>query len=284
MIEDIWGANERRIMLKNPIALVTGVSSGIARETALLLAQRGARVFGTIRQEHPDETLAGIELLHLDATDEQSVTTAGQSVQQKAGGIPVLVNNAGYALAGAVEETSVEESRQQFETNFFGVMRLVQAVLPVMRRQCYGRIVNISSMAGLLPIPYRGIYSASKHALEGYAESLDHEVRQFGIRALLVEPTFTKTRIETNRKLVRASLSVYSEQEQRVNAAIEQKTAHGDQPRAVAEAVCTAVEAVRPGLRYPVAGGVGLSRLRRFIPDRMFDRQFRRQFHLDKAA
>ena len=92
-------------------------------------------MFGTIRQEHPDETLAGIELLHLDATDEQSVTTAGQSVQQKAGGIPVLVNNAGYALAGAVEETSVEESRQQFETNFFGVMRLVQAVLPVMRRQ-----------------------------------------------------------------------------------------------------------------------------------------------------
>jgi NAD(P)-dependent dehydrogenase (short-subunit alcohol dehydrogenase family) len=271
-------------MLKNPIALVTGVSSGIGRETALLLAQRGARVLGSIRRQHLSETLAGIELVHLDVTDEQSVTTAVQSFLQKAGGIQVLVNNAGYALAGAVEETSVEKARQQFETNFFGVMRLVQAVLPVMRRQGYGRIVNISSMAGLLPIPYRGIYSASKHALEGYTESLDHEVRQFGIRAVLIEPTFTRTRIETNRKVAHAHLSVYSEQEERVNAAIEEKTARGDQPRVVAEAVCAAVEAVRPRLRYPVGGGVGLSRLRRFVPERMFDRQFRRQFQLDKAA
>jgi short-subunit dehydrogenase len=246
--------------------------------------ERGARVFGTVRREHPGETLAGVALLHLDVTSEQSVADAVQSVLQQAGRIQVLVNNAGYAVAGAVEETSVEEARQQFETNFFGVMRLTQAVLPVMRRQGYGRIVNMISMAGLVPVPYRGIYSASKHALEGYTETLDHEVRQFGIRAALVEPAFTRTSIETNRKSVHAPLSVYSEQEQRVNKALEQNVAHGDQPRAVAEAVCAAVEATRPRLRYPVGGGVALSRLRRFVPAEMFDRQVRKRFQLDKAA
>jgi len=268
-------------MIKNQVALVTGVSSGIGREIALLLAERGARVFGTVREQHPDEPLSGIELIHLDVTDDQSVTDAVLSIRQKAGGIQVLVNNAGYALAGAVEETSIEEARQQFETNFFGVMRVTQVVLPGMRQQGYGRIVNISSMAGLLPIPYRGIYSASKHALEGYTETLDHEVREFGIRAVLVEPTFTRTRIETNRRIVHARLSVYAEQEQRVTEAVQQKITQGDEPRAVAEAVCAAVEAVRPRLRYPVGGGVALSRLRRLVPAGMFDRQFRKQFQLE---
>jgi NAD(P)-dependent dehydrogenase (short-subunit alcohol dehydrogenase family) len=271
-------------MLKNQVALVTGVSSGIGRETALLLAELGARVFGSVRRQQPNESLPGIEIVHLDVRDDLSVRDAVKSVLEKAGAIHVLVNNAGYALAGAVEETSVEEAREQFETNFFGVMRLTQAVLPIMRRQGYGRIVNISSMAGLLPIPYRGIYSASKHALEGYTETLDDEVRQFRIRALLVEPTFTRTSIETNRTPVRAPISVYSEPEQRVNEAITQKIAHGDPARSVAEAVCAAVEAERPRQRYPVGGGKALSRLRRFVPERIFDRQFRKQFHLDEAA
>jgi NAD(P)-dependent dehydrogenase (short-subunit alcohol dehydrogenase family) len=271
-------------MLKNQVALVTGVSSGIGRETALLLAEHGARVFGTSRKEHAGEMFDGVELLRLDVRDEQSIADAVQTTLQKAGGIHVLVNNAGYAVAGAVEETSVDEARQQFETNFFGVMRMTQAVLPVMRRQGYGRIVNISSMAGLVPAPYRGIYSASKHALEGYTETLDHEIRQFGVRALLVEPIFTRTKMETNRKPVHSHLTVYAQQEQRVNEAIEQKIAHGDQPRAVAKAICAAVEAARPRLRYPVGGGVILSRLRRFIPAGLFDRQLRKQFQLDHVA
>jgi len=271
-------------MHKNQVAMVTGVSSGIGRETALLLAERGARVFGTVRREQPGESLPGVELVHLDVRDDRSVQDAVKSVLEKAGSIQVLVNNAGYALAGAIEETTVEEAREQFETNFFGVMRLTQAVLPIMRQQGQGRIVNVSSMAGLLPLPYRGIYSASKHALEGYTETLDHEIRQFGVRALLVEPTFTNTKIETNRKAVRAPLSVYSELERRVDEAIAQKTAHGDQARAVAEAVGVAVEATHPHQRYPVGGGRALSRLRRFVPERLFDREFRKQFHLDEAA
>jgi len=183
-----------------------------------------------------------------------------------------------------VEETSVQEAREQFETNFFGVMRLTQAVLPVMRQQSYGRIVNISSVAGLLPLPFRGLYSASKHALEGYTETLDHEVRRFGIRAVLIEPGFTKTEIETNAKTVRAPLGIYGAQERQVGEAILKRIDQGDPPRAVAEAVCKAVESDQPRLRYPVGGGVALSRLRRFVPAQIFDRQFRKQFQLDRAA
>src|SRR5882757_6671232 len=139
-------------------------------------------------------------MLRMDVTDEASVREAVQSVLQQAGQVHALVNNAGYALAGALEETSIEEAQQQFDTNFFGVLRVIQSVLPTMRQQGYGRIVNISSVAGFIPLPYRGMYAASKHALEGYTEALDHEIRQFGIRALLVEPAFTKTDIESHGK------------------------------------------------------------------------------------
>ena len=136
----------------------------------------------------------------MDVNDDGSVREAVRSVLEKAGKIDMLINNAGYSLAGGLEETSVEEARQLFETNFFGVLRVTQAVLPSMRRHGYGRIVNISSMLGLLPGPYRGIYAASKHALEGYTETLDHEVRAFGIRAVLVEPSTQRPKSRRTKK------------------------------------------------------------------------------------
>ena len=123
----------------------------------------------------------------MEVTDDSSVNEAVRSIVQKAGPIQHLVNNAGYAATGALEETSVEEARQLFETNFFGVLRVTNAVLPGMRQTGHGRIVNISSVLGFLPAPYMGIYCASKHALEGYTETLDHEVREFGVRAMLIE-------------------------------------------------------------------------------------------------
>jgi len=261
----------------NKVALVTGASSGIGQEITRLLAERGLRVFGTARKP-------GAGLLRLDVTDEASVSEAVQAVLQAAGRIDVLVNNAGYALAGALEETSIEEAQAQFDTNFFGVLRTTRAVLPAMRRQGSGRIVNISSLAGLVPIPYRGIYAASKHALEGYTEVLDHEVRLFGVRAVLVEPTFTKTNIETNGPKTRASLDAYAKQEQRVSAGIVEQVARGDSPRAVAEVVYRALTDEPPLLRYPVGGAVAVSRLRRFIPAGLFDKQFRKRFHLDETG
>jgi NAD(P)-dependent dehydrogenase (short-subunit alcohol dehydrogenase family) len=270
-------------MTTNTVALVTGVSSGIGRETAQLLAEHDARVFGTVRDLRRASPIARVELIAMDVNDDGSVSEAVRSVLEKAGKIDMLINNAGYSLAGGLEETSVEEARQLFETNFFGVLRVTQAVLPSMRRHGYGRIVNISSMLGLLPGPYRGIYAASKHALEGYTETLDHEVRAFGIRAVLVEPVYTKTKITKNEKSVQAAIPAYADQKQRVTEIIEQETANGDDPYDVAEVVYDAASAKSPRLRYPVGEGVMFSRLRRFVPSRIFESIFRKRFQLDGA-
>src|SRR3989442_2689370 len=200
-------------MIDKKVALVTGVSSGIGRATAALLSRRGFRVFGTMRK--PSEIngpLEGVELVRLDVRDEESVRSCLRTVLDQAGRIDALVNNAGYTLIGSLEETSIEEAKDVFETNFFGVLRMSQALLPIMREQGYGRIANISSVLGFLPAPYQGIYSASKHALEGYSESLDHEVRQFGLRVSVIEPGFTRTNISENSHVVGLPIEAYAGQ------------------------------------------------------------------------
>jgi NAD(P)-dependent dehydrogenase (short-subunit alcohol dehydrogenase family) len=269
-------------MIENKVALITGVSSGIGREIAQLLAQRGARVFGTVRNLGGANAIEHVELVCMDVTEEASVKAAVNSVLERAGKIDILVNNAGYSLAGGLEETSIEEARQLFDTNFFGVLCVTQTVLPSMRQHGYGRIVNISSMLGVLPGPYRGMYAASKHALEGYTKTLDHEVRTFGIRAALVEPVYTKTKITANEKNVQATIPAYADEKKRVTEFIEKEIEHGDDPQAVAEVVYDVVTATSPHMRYPVGQGVMLSRLHRFVPPRMFDSVFRKRFQLDR--
>src|ERR1700730_3104521 len=243
-------------MTANRVALVTGVSSGIGREAAQLLAEHEAHTFGTVRDLRRASPIARVELIEMDVNDDGSVGEAVRSVLEKAGKIDVLINNAGYSLAGGLEETSVEEARQLFETNFFGVLRVTQAVLPSMRRNGYGRIVNISSMLGLLPGPYRGIYAASKHALEGYTETLDHEIKKFGIRAVLIEPVFTKTNIGRNEKSVLTSLDAYAGERKRVEQVIEQRIVHVGDARSVAEVAYRALNASSPRIHYPVGEGV----------------------------
>src|SRR5437016_5928706 len=143
------------ISLENKTTLVTGVTSGIGRQIAQLLAERGGRVFGTVRNPQSANPIRGVEIVRMEVTDDVSVNEALQSIEQKAGPVQLLVNNAGYSVTGALEETSIEEAKQQFETNFFGVLRVTNAVLPGMRQDGYGRIVNISSVLGLLPAPYQ---------------------------------------------------------------------------------------------------------------------------------
>src|SRR5947207_12770132 len=270
-------------MTTNTVALVTGASSGIGRETAQLLAEHDARTFGTVRDLRRASLIDQVELIEMDVKDDGSVREAVRSVLEKAGKIDVLINNAGYSLAGGLEETSVEEARQLFETNFFGALRVIQAVLPSMRRHGYGRIVNISSMLGVLPGPYRGMYAASKHALEVHTPPLHQEARMFGIRAALVEPVYTKTKITANEKNVQTAIPAYAEQRQRVTEIIEKEIANGDDPHAVAEIVYEAVTAKSPRLHYPVGEGVMLSWLNRFVPARMFDSVFRKRFQLAQA-
>jgi NAD(P)-dependent dehydrogenase (short-subunit alcohol dehydrogenase family) len=269
-------------MTDDKVVLVTGISSGIGRETAELLDERGARVFGTVRNLRRNGDLPGVELVHMDVTDDASVRNGVKSVLEKAGKIDIVINNAGYGLTGALEETSIEEAQQQFDTNFFGVLRVIQAVLPAMRRERSGRIVNVSSALGFLPAPFNGIYGASKYALEGYTETLDHEVRIFGIRAVLVEPVFTKTKIGENKRIAQRVIDAYAEQKEQTQDAIQRRADKFDEPHRVAEVIYRAATDDPPRLRYPVGEGVTLTWLRRFVPARMFDRSFRKRFQLNE--
>jgi len=267
--------------LKNKKILVTGVSSGIGREIAQLLAERGARVFGTARNPKSAKPIHGVQIIRMDVTDDASVSEAIQGIVEKAGPVEVLVNNAGYGLTGALEETTLQEARDQFETNFFGVLRVTNAVLGRMRQAGYGRVVNISSVVGFIPAPFMGIYTASKHAVEGYTQTLDHEVRQFGVRAVLVQPSYTKSNINQNEKTAQTNLEAYAVHRQRMHEVVANGVKHGDEPQIVAQAVWRAVTAKSPRLRYPVGKGVLLSRLRRFAPVALFDRGIRKESGLN---
>ena len=178
------------------VALVTGASSGIGQATAELLAAHGFTVFGTSRT--PIQDKRSYTWLPLDVRSDDSVQAAVQSLLAQAGRIDVLVNNAGYVQFGAIEESSVADAQAQFDTNLFGVIRMVKAVLPVMRQQGSGRIINISSIVGHIAAPYGGLYAASKFALEGLSESLSAEVRQFGVSVSLVEPSYVNTPLVTS--------------------------------------------------------------------------------------
>lgn len=272
-------------MKEKQVALVTGASSGIGRATAELLAERGFDVFGTTRNlDGLESWLSNVEPVQLDVRDDSSVEACVRTVIGEAGRIDALVNNAGYTLIGALEETSIEEARDLFETNFFGALRLTRAVLPAMREQRHGRIVNIGSVAGFVPGPYQGIYSASKHALEGYSESLDHEVRQFGIRVSVVEPGYTRTRMDEHREIIRRPLAVYALDRSRVAAGNPVNIGRDEDPAAVASVVLKALTVPSPRLHYLAGGQARLvSLLRKFAPEGVFDRGFRKQVGLMTA-
>jgi len=272
-------------MIDKKVALVTGVSSGIGRATAVLLLDRGFRTFGTMRELSRANGLPpGLELIRLDVRDRESVRSCVQTVLDQSGRIDSLVNHAGYTLVGALEETSIEEAKEIFETNFFGVLRMCRAILPIMRSQKQGRIVNISSVLGFLPAPYQGLYAATKHALEAYSESLDHEVREFGIRVSAVEPGFTRTSIGQNARVAKDTLEVYAAERERVIDALQKSLAHGADPTTVARVVLDALTSQSPRLRYPAGREARLlNRLSRLAPAKMIDRGLRKQFGLKIA-
>lgn len=272
-------------MSTEQVVLVTGASSGIGRAIAERLAHNGFRVFGAARgSSEISKYPAGVETVRLDVRDAASVRSCVETIVGRAGRIDALVNNAGYALIGSIEETSIEEAKELFETNFFGVLRMSAAVLPRMREQNYGRIVNIGSVVGFVPAPYQGIYAASKHALEGYSESLDHEVRNFGIRVSVVEPGFTRTRIFQNAPVVTQPLEIYAQLRNRVTESVDRNITSGGDPGRVASVVLRALTSRSPLARYPVGREARtLGVLRKFLPSGLFERGLRKQFGLTGA-
>jgi NAD(P)-dependent dehydrogenase (short-subunit alcohol dehydrogenase family) len=257
-----------------PVVLITGTSSGIGRACAEFLAAGGYRVFGTQRRAR-DGGSDGIETLIVDVEDAESVRRAIATVVEKAGRIDAVINNAGSAWMGAVEETSIEEARAQLETNFFGALRVIHAVLPVMRKQGSGRIINISSLAGVLGVPFSGLYSASKFALEGMSESLRLETRHFGIHVSLVEPGDFDTGLPAARRMTGASQSsdVYRDFFSGVKAAQDRDEAVAPKPVAVARLVAQILKTRRPKLRYRVGRLAQLIvvPLKRWLPQRWFE-------------
>jgi len=264
----------------NPIAIVTGATAGIGLATANLLKNEGYTVYGTSRRPQ-SESQKGITMLACDVTSDESVSSVIEEVLRRSGRIDVLVNNAGFGLIAGAEESSIEQAKSIFEVNVFGVMRMTNHVLPVMRQQGKGRVINISSVVGFLPAPYYAIYGATKHAIDGYSQTLDHEVRGFGVRVISIEPAFTRTSFETNLVAPDRPLAIYESARQSMIETSRQQVEKGDEPEVVAQVVLEAAQAAKPRLRYPAGPAARqLALMRKIVPEGIFNTILRKQFKL----
>lgn len=243
------------------VAVVTGSSSGIGFEIALMMARNGFQTYATMRNLAKSENIKSIAskenlpiyIEQLDVTDNKSVTNAIQAIVSKANGIDVLVNNAGYALTGAFEDLAIEEIKAQYETNLFGLIRTTQTVLPIMRKQKSGAIVNISSGAGRFGYPGGSAYVSTKFAVEGLSESMAYELEPFGIKVILVEPGVIKTNIANGMIIAEKSQnpnSPYSQIMQKMSTSFEHMLENASSPDVVAKVVLKAVTSENPSLRY----------------------------------
>ena len=269
-------------MAAQKVIVITGISSGIGEATARHLAHAGHLVYGGARSEGTS-SIANLKRRVVDVTNDTSVTSFIEGVLSEAGRIDILINNAGVSLVGPTENTSPEEASWVFNANVLGPLRLIRAVLPSMRAQKSGLIINVSSVLGFLPAPFMGIYAASKHALEGMSESLDHEIREFGVRVVLLEPTFTNTKLDVNAVQTAEPIGVYASQFQATVKAVQSQIKSAPSPEFVAQKIANVI-AGRYKLRQPVGGEATLlSRLRRFMPAKAVDGSLRKTFGFAKG-
>ena len=243
------------------VAVVTGSSSGIGYETAIALARSGILTYATMRnlqkatnlESIRDKEMLPLKIQQLDVTDDASVNNAIQAIVSESGRIDVMVNNAGYGLVGAFEDLSMDEIRSQFETNFFGVVRVMQSVLPIMRKQKFGILVNISSGAGRFGYPSGSAYVSTKFALEGLSESVAYELDQFGIKVILVEPGVIRTNFDSGMVMAKKSqntTSPYFNMTKKMDTVFRQLLRNSSPPSLVADVVSQAVKSQNPNLRY----------------------------------
>ena len=270
--------------------LITGCSSGIGRATAERLAADGWKVYATARKRKAISELKdqGCETLSLDVTDEESMSAAVAAVAEAEGAIGVLVNNAGYSQSGAVESVPLDQVRRQFETNVFGLIRMCQLVLPGMREQGWGKIVNIGSMGGRLTFPGGGLYHATKYSVEALSDALRFEVRGFGVDVILVEPGLIVTSFGETASATVEGGGPYEHFNRHVAKVTEEAyrgplVKLGGGPETVAGTIAKALTTGRPKPRYPVTPSAHLMiNQRRFVPDRVWDLMMRAQFPTPK--
>lgn len=254
---------------KQQIALITGSSSGIGFETSLCLARNGIYTYASMRNLSKSKKMLGyakrdnlpLKVLRLDVTDEESISEAINKIIREKNQIDILVNNAGYSLLGPLEQLQINEIKEEFETNFFGIIKLIQSVLPTMRKQSYGRIINISSLAGRIGFPLSSAYVSSKFALEGLTESLRYEVQNFGIHVILIEPGVIRTNFLNSMKVGKNIItpqndsninSPYTELIQKRVSAFKPRFEKGSSPIEVAKVILEAVSSQDPKPRYLV--------------------------------
>lgn len=248
-------------MNDHKVIIVTGSSSGIGLESALLLARNGYITYATMRSPEKDTSIKTavqkeglpITVVQLDVTDDNSVKNAVDHIISEAGRIDVLVNNAGYSLGGALEDLSMEEVKSQYETNLFGLIRVTQAVLPTMRKQRLGRILNISSGAGIFGFPGLSAYVSTKFAVEGLSESIAYELEPFGIKVILIEPGFIKTNFAHAMVVAKKAedpASPYSELMQRIMSSASELAKNASSAELVANIILDAASNPNPRLRY----------------------------------
>ncbi|MEA3239233.1 MAG: SDR family oxidoreductase [Candidatus Bipolaricaulota bacterium] len=257
------------------MVLITGASSGIGKACAERLASEGDRVYGTSRHPKEEASVPGLQMIAMDVNDDESVAATIERIVQAEGRIDVLVNNAGFGIGGAVEDTSIEEAKALFETNFFGMLRVCRRALPVMRKVRHGTIVNVSSLGGRIGLPYQGLYSATKFAVEGMSEALRMEVRQFGIRVIMIEPGDFRTGFTKNRRYVAAAQqdSVYSGSFGRTIKVAEKDEQTGSSPEQISRLLVRILHNSSPRVRYSV-GGIsqrGAAVLKGLLPSRTFE-------------
>jgi NAD(P)-dependent dehydrogenase (short-subunit alcohol dehydrogenase family) len=269
--------------IRQRVVLITGASSGIGKACAHHLYWKGYKVYGTSRCAPwpSDAPIAGTDqpetfrLIPMDVTSDESVRQGVQWILEREGHLDVVVNNAGYGLAGAVEDTELEEAKAQMETNFFGVDRLCRAALPIMRQQGGGYLVSISSIGGLIGIPFQGLYSASKFAVEGLMESLRAEVKPYGIRVVLIEPGDFHTGFTASRRKTRSAEpgTIYATRFAKALAVMEKDETRGPSPEQVGYLLERIITKKSPRLRYmigPLSEKVAVG-LKKILPSGLFE-------------
>lgn len=265
------------------IVLVTGGSSGIGKAISNHLSTCGYQVFGSSRKAKNGQKFENFTLVKMDVTQPESIQKAIEYIIVETGRIDVLINNAGLGMIGPLECTSQEEIREIFETNIFGVLNVCKAVLPIMRKNERGNIINITSIGGMVSLPYRGIYCSSKFAVEAFSEALSMEVRQFGIYVTIIEPGDFKTNINQNRRIAReAKDSIYQKEFERIMNQVNEEVSQAPTPEIIGKKIDKILRKKKPGLRYKVA--TPLQRLsvflKRTLPNRWFEKLIMKHYKI----